>query len=88
MANRLYNEMMNKHTTFKIGGPAETFSIPTSIDDLLSEIEFCRQQNITYRILGNGSNILVSDKGLKGFVIKLHNACSDLNLLDNNTTRC
>ncbi|MEQ8822372.1 MAG: UDP-N-acetylmuramate dehydrogenase [Sumerlaeia bacterium] len=78
MATRLENEPLSKHTTLKIGGPAEVLSIPDDLDDLLAEIRHCQENGITYRILGRGSNLLVNDKGVKGFVIKLSKACSEL----------
>ena len=82
---RLRNEFLNKHTTFKIGGPAEILSIPETLDDLLSEIEFCKKRNINFRILGRGSNLLVDDRGIKGFIIKLNKACGELILKEKNT---
>ena len=82
MTIRLKNESLKKYTSFKIGGSAEILSIPKNIDELLSEIRFCDENNIPFKILGNGSNILVSDKGVKGFVIRLNNACNRVSLID------
>ncbi len=63
------NESMKKHTTFRIGGNADYFLIPENTSELQSAIKICRANNIPYFILGNGSNILVSDKGIEGAVI-------------------
>ena len=60
---------MKKHTTFRIGGNADYFLIPENTSELQSAIKICRANNIPYFILGNGSNILVSDKGIEGAVI-------------------
>ena len=76
MDERLKNELMKYYTTFKIGGPAEVISIPEHIEDLLSEINYCHLNKIPFKILENGSNILVSDNGVKGFDIKLNKACN------------
>jgi UDP-N-acetylmuramate dehydrogenase len=70
MIKHFKNEPLVNHTTFKIGGPVSILSIPANKNELLEEINYCIQNGIKYRILGNGSNILVVDKGLKGMVIK------------------
>lgn len=64
------NEPMKNHTSFKIGGPAEIYIKITSIEELQKILEFAKKENIKITILGNGSNVLVSDKGIKGIVIK------------------
>ena len=64
------NEPMSKHTSFKIGGPAEFFIKIVSIEELQKILEFAKKEKIKITILGNGSNILVSDKGIQGIVIK------------------
>ena len=67
----LFKELMNNHTTFKIGGPADVFVIPQSIEELSRLIIFLRKEYINYYILGNGSNVLVSDKGIRGCVVNI-----------------
>ena len=62
---------MKSHTTFKIGGPAKSFSICNSTDEIQEALSRCRKQGLPWFILGNGSNILVSDGGFRGLVIKL-----------------
>lgn len=64
------NEPMKNHTSFKIGGPAEIYIKITSIEELQKVLEFAKKENIKITILGNGSNVLVSDKGIKGIVIR------------------
>lgn len=64
------NEPMKEHTSLKIGGPAEIFIKINSIDELKGILELCRLNDIPLTIIGNGSNILVQDKGIKGIVLK------------------
>ena len=64
------NEPMKNHTSFKIGGPAEFYIKITSVKELQKILEFAQKENIKLTILGNGSNVLVSDNGIKGIVIK------------------
>ena len=68
----LEDEMMNKHTTFELGGPAKFFIKPNSIDKIIKVLKLCKEYSIDYFILGNGSNLLVSDKGYDGLVINIH----------------
>lgn len=67
------NEPLSKHTTFKIGGPAEYFIIANSTDDLVALLKIAEENDIRYFILGGGSNTLVSDEGFEGMVIKVNN---------------
>ena len=66
------NEIMSHHTTFKIGGPAQYFVKPRSIDKIIKIILLCNKHKVNYFILGNGSNLLVSDNGYYGVVILIH----------------
>ena len=61
---------MKNHTSFKIGGPAEFYIKITSIKELQKILEFVKKEKIKITILGNGSNVLVSDSGIKGIVIR------------------
>ncbi len=65
------NEPMRAHTTFKIGGEADVFIIPASPAALIYAVKKCSELEIPYFILGNGSNLLVSDGGIEGAVISL-----------------
>ena len=66
------DEMMNKHTTFKLGGPAKFFIKPKTINKIIKVLQLCKEYSINYFILGNGSNLLVSDTGYDGVVINIH----------------
>lgn len=68
--NIMYNEPMSKHTSFKVGGPAEMFALISSEDKVKETLIFCKEHNIRVTVIGNGTNILVSDAGIKGLVIK------------------
>ena len=68
----LENEMMNKHTTFQLGGPAKFFVKPKSINEIITILQLCKKYSIEYFILGNGSNLLVSDHGYDGLIINIH----------------
>ena len=65
------NEPMNKHTTLKIGGPAETFIKVTTIEEVKKVVEIANENNTPLYIVGNGSNLLVKDDGIQGIVLKL-----------------
>ncbi|MBQ3145194.1 MAG: hypothetical protein IJB90_01200 [Clostridia bacterium] len=56
------NELMSKHTTFKIGGPADIFVKVETIDELKYAIKTCKDNNVFFTVIGNGSNILVKDR--------------------------
>ena len=67
----LFDEPMAKHTTFKIGGNADCFVVADNYEDLVKVVEFAKSNNISIIVIGNGSNLLVSDKGIRGIVVKL-----------------
>ena len=82
----LYNEPMKKHTTFKVGGPAECLIKISSKKDLKEILKFANENNIQITVLGNGSNVLVQDKGIKGITliikiekIEIENQAENLN---------
>lgn len=68
----LKNEPMCKHTTFKIGGSADIFVIINSVQELKTVIKLAKENNININCIGNGSNILVKDEGIRGITIKLN----------------
>ena len=74
------DELMSRHTTFRIGGPASVFVTPKSEEDLLTAIEICRSQGAPYFILGNGSNLLVSDRGYDGVVVHIGAELRDISV--------
>ncbi len=69
--NILFDEPMSKHTTFKVGGPAECYVKIDDIQDLRHILRFAKQNHIPVTILGNGSNVLVLDGGIKGIVLNI-----------------
>lgn len=72
------NEPMERHTTFRIGGPADWFVTPSRTEEVRGIIELCRQQSIPYYIIGNGSNLLVGDKGYRGVIIQVYRKMSGI----------
>lgn len=75
------DEPMKLHTTFRTGGPAEIFIQPAA-EELAYVIELCKQYNEPWIVIGNGSNLLVSDAGIKGVVIEFGKYQSEIVILD------
>ena len=71
-AKVLVQEPMASHTTFRIGGPADYFVMPETVEELAAVLKLCKEEQMPYFILGNGSNLLVGDKGFRGVVIQLY----------------
>ncbi|RID87292.1 UDP-N-acetylmuramate dehydrogenase [Peribacillus asahii] len=67
----LVNEPLANHTTMKMGGPADLFIEPSSIENLEKTMKIIRENNLPWRAIGRGSNLLVSDAGIEGALIKL-----------------
>lgn len=67
----MIDEDMKNHIYFKVGGPADILLTPTSIDQLSETVKVCNENNIPYYVIGNGSNLLVKDGGIRGVVITL-----------------
>jgi len=67
----LFNEEMQNHTTFKIGGPVDIMVLPQDEEDVATVVSFCRQRDIPLFIFGVGSNLLVRDGGIRGVAMKL-----------------
>ena len=84
----LRNEPLSKYTTFKIGGPADLFIQVNRISQLQKIIKLIKEINIPFFILGNGSNLLVSDDGFRGIVIKLSGDFNKTSLLPGNKVLC
>lgn len=72
LGNVLYNEPLSNYTTWKIGGPADLLFLPRGKEELVSAIRLAQQHQVPLTSLGRGSNLLVSDKGIRGVVIKPH----------------
>ena len=85
--NILYNEPMKSHTTFKIGGPADIMIIPKNESEVIEAVKICRDNNIDFLIMGNGSNLLIRDGGIRGVVIKINEGFNNIEV-DGNTIYC
>lgn len=68
----LLNEPMKNHTTFKVGGPADIFVKINDTEELKFLLMLAKQKNVPTTVIGNGSNVLVKDKGIRGIVVKLN----------------
>lgn len=74
------DEPMDKHTTFRVGGNADCFVEIGEVDELKSIIKYLKQTERDYIVLGNGSNVLVGDKGFRGVVLHMGNRFSDISV--------
>lgn len=84
----LKDEPMNKHTSFKIGGTADTYIKVDTLSKLSAILKECKESDIKYTLLGNGSNVLVSDDGIRGVVIRLAGDFRQITLVDETTIFC
>lgn len=78
----LCDEPMSNHTSFKIGGAADVFISPQNEDEAISAVSFLNENKIPYMVIGNGSNLLVSDDGIRGVVLSLGKNFSHLSCID------
>ena len=76
-------EPMSRHTTFRIGGPADLFVVPETVDEIAKLLSVCKEEEIPYFILGNGSNLLVSDNGYRGVVVQLYRSFGQITVEGN-----
>ena len=74
------NEIMQKHTTYGIGGPAELFVLPSNKQDLIDIVRLSKEHKQTVTIIGSGSNLLISDHGIKGVVISIKHCLRTINI--------
>ena len=82
----LFNEPLSRHTSFRIGGPADYYAFPRDMEDLAAAIRMCNREGIPRFVIGNGSNLLVSDAGFRGLVIDLSEAFSDVRITGTTAT--
>ncbi|WHY87997.1 UDP-N-acetylmuramate dehydrogenase [Neobacillus novalis] len=80
------NESLAQHTTIKIGGPADLLIEPSSVENLNHVMGVIRKNRLKWRAIGRGSNLLVSDKGIEGAVIKLGSGLDHLEINDTEIT--
>lgn len=71
-------EMMKEHTTFRVGGPADFFLQPKDAEELKDAIGILEKYHVPVMVIGNGSNLLVRDKGIRGAVIQIYNRMADI----------
>lgn len=82
------NEPMSKHTSFKIGGNADAYIKVNNLSKLSTILKECQDSNVDYMLLGNGSNLLVSDEGIRGAVLRLDGDFRKITLVDDSTIFC
>lgn len=73
-------EPMSGHTTFRTGGPADIFIMPKSLEEVTASIEILQKHHIPILVIGNGSNLLVSDKGIRGAVLHIGGRMSEISV--------
>jgi UDP-N-acetylmuramate dehydrogenase len=80
-----FEEPMSKHTSLRIGGPAEIFAAPETIEDLRALINWSREKGLSYLVIGRGTNLLVKDAGIRGIVVKLTKCLNAIEQTETNT---
>ncbi|MBS5133070.1 MAG: UDP-N-acetylmuramate dehydrogenase [Lachnospiraceae bacterium] len=73
-------EPMRLHTTFRVGGPADLFVSPNSVEEVCKVTALCSEEGVPYYIMGNGSNLLVSDQGYRGVIIQFYKEMNDISV--------
>ncbi len=81
------NEPMSNHTTFRIGGMADYFVIPETKEQIQKVLLFCKENKLPYYIIGNGSNLLVGDKGFRGVIVQIDKTFDEIIFLDETTVK-
>ncbi|NLJ87942.1 MAG: UDP-N-acetylmuramate dehydrogenase [Epulopiscium sp.] len=76
------DEPMKKHTTFKIGGPVDIFISPSNKEQIKYALKICRENEIPFYLMGNGSNLLVRDKGFRGVIIQIFKNMSKVEITE------
>lgn len=77
------DEPMKNHTSFKIGGPADIYLAPSTVEELTFALKVCKENNIPYFIIGNGSNLLVKDGGYRGVMIHVFRNMNEIRVEGN-----
>ena len=76
----LLDEPMKKHTTFRIGGPADYFIVPSEVEEIKAVVSLCEETGMPYYVIGNGSDLLVADKGFRGLIIQIYKAMNQVKI--------
>jgi UDP-N-acetylmuramate dehydrogenase len=79
----LFDESMSRHTSLRVGGPADAYVAPENMETLLALIDWSRKKRIPYTVIGDGTNLLVKDKGIRGIVIVLTKCLNKITRNDN-----
>mgnify|MGYP003288082161 FL=1 len=74
----LIDEPMSRHTTFRVGGPADFFVTPKAKEEVRDVIRICKEVGMPYYIIGNGSNLLVSDAGYRGVIVQIYKEMNEV----------
>lgn len=74
----LIDEPMSRHTTFRVGGPADFFVTPKAKEEVRDVIRICKEAGMLYYIIGNGSNLLVSDAGYRGVIVQIYKEMNEV----------
>ena len=74
----LIDEPMSRHTTFRVGGPADFFVTPKAKEEVRDVIRICKEAGVPYYIIGNGSNLLVSDAGYRGVIVQIYKEMNEV----------
>lgn len=74
----LIDEPMSRHTTFRVGGPADFFVTPKAKEEVRDVIRICKEAGMSYYIIGNGSNLLVSDAGYRGVIVQIYKEMNEV----------
>ena len=74
----LIDELMSRHTTFRVGGPADFFVTPKAKEEVRNVIRICKEAGMPYYIIGNGSNLLVSDAGYRGVIVQIYKEMNEV----------
>jgi UDP-N-acetylmuramate dehydrogenase len=77
-----YDEPLKNHTSLRIGGPADFFISPNNIEDLKKAVSISKEYNIPFRVMGNGTNLLILDSGIRGLVINLNKGFKKIEFSD------
>ena len=77
------DEPMKTHTTFRVGGPADYFVMPETAEEVQRVTELCRTEEVPCYVIGNGSNLLVSDDGYRGVILQIYRSMSGISVQGN-----
>jgi UDP-N-acetylmuramate dehydrogenase len=80
-----FEEPMSRYTSLRVGGPAEIFALPETVEDLRALISWSREKQLSYLVIGRGTNLLVKDAGIRGIVVKLTKCLNTIKETETNT---